>query len=91
MSKEELREAMTKDDATARKYFYTDAAGDVRMPGERFFMDYGTQQLGVLKDQSITGIGKGSKKEKDALLNRQKIFAEFDVLTGAENFRANDN
>ena len=90
MSKEELREAMTKDDATARKYFYTDAAGDVRMPGERFFMDYGTQQLGVLKDQSITGIGKGSKKEKDALLNREKIFAEFDVLTGAENFRAND-
>ena len=89
LSATELKLAMTQDEATAAKFFYTDGMGNVKIPPDSFFRQYPSAQFGIIREGDVGAKG-GKAKSEIAKEADQKIYDQFDIFTGAEGFNMND-
>jgi hypothetical protein len=89
LSATELKLAMTQDEATAAKFFYTDGMGNVKIPPDSFFRQYPSAQFGIIREGDV-GTKGGKAKSEIAKEADQKIYNQFDIFTGAEGFNMND-
>jgi hypothetical protein len=89
LSANELKLAMTQDEATMKKFFYTDGKGNPKVPPDSFFRQYPGAKFGILREGEVGQKGAQAKK-KLALETDQKIYDQFDIFTGAEGFNMSD-
>jgi hypothetical protein len=89
LSATELKLAMTQDEATAAKFFYTDGMGNVKIPPDSFFRQYPSAQFSIIREGDV-GTKGGKAKSEIAKEADQKIYNQFDILTGVEGFNMND-
>ena len=91
MTLEDMKSALTKDQETMSKYFYTDYDGNFRQfkTDDLAYRLYPNEVLGLTKGKEVSA--KGSVKVKLAEENKKKIFSNYETIINSENFNASNS
>jgi len=88
LSATELKLAMTQDEDTIRKFFYTDGQGNPLIPKDKYFQQY-PATLGVKREGGVGQKGAEARIKQGAEADK-KIYDQFDIFTSEEGFNMND-